>query len=55
MDQRIKAGAEKGNRNISSSAHVRWGDPDFLHVAPSMTACAAFSKENRIRFTNANN
>jgi len=29
-------------------------DPDFLYVAPSMTACAAFSKESRMRFANAN-
>ena len=27
-------------------------DPDFLYVAPSMTACAAFSKESRMRFAN---
>jgi hypothetical protein len=29
-------------------------DPDFLHVAPSKTACAAFSKKSRMRFANAN-
>src|SRR5271156_2790666 len=29
-------------------------DPDFLYVAPSMTACAAFSKESRMRFASAN-
>src|SRR5271156_4674383 len=29
-------------------------DPDFLSVAPSMTACAAFSKESRMRSANAN-
>ena len=28
-------------------------DPDFLYVAPSMAACAAFIKENRMRFANA--
>jgi hypothetical protein len=28
-------------------------DPDFLYVAPSMAACAAFIKESRIRFANA--
>jgi hypothetical protein len=28
-------------------------DPDFLHVASSMTACAAFSKESRMRRANA--
>jgi hypothetical protein len=25
-------------------------DPDFLFVAPSKTACAAFSKESRMKF-----
>jgi hypothetical protein len=30
------------------------GDPDFLYAAPDMTACAAFSKERRMRFANAN-
>ena len=30
------------------------GDPDFLYAAPDMTACAAFSKESRMKFTNAN-
>jgi hypothetical protein len=29
-------------------------DPDFLHAAPSKTACAAFSEESRMRFANAN-
>ena len=29
------------------------GDPDFLYAAPDMTACAAFSKESRMRFANA--
>ena len=29
-------------------------DPDFLYAAPVKTACAAFSKESRMRFTNAN-
>ena len=28
-------------------------DPDFLYVAPSMAACAAFIKESRLRFANA--
>jgi hypothetical protein len=28
--------------------------PDFLYVAPSTTACAAFSKESRMKFANAN-
>ena len=28
-------------------------DPDFLYVAPSMAACAAFIKESRMRFANA--
>jgi hypothetical protein len=31
------------------------GDPDFLYAAPDMTACAAFSKESRMRFANATN
>jgi hypothetical protein len=29
------------------------GDPDFLYAALDMTACAAFSKESRMRFANA--
>jgi hypothetical protein len=29
-------------------------DPDFLYVAPFMTACAAFSRESRMRFADAN-
>jgi hypothetical protein len=29
------------------------GDPDFLYAAPDMTACAAFSKESRMKFANA--
>jgi len=28
-------------------------DPDFLYVAPSKTACAAFSKESRMKFASA--
>ena len=28
-------------------------DPDFLYAAPDMTACAAFSKESRMKFANA--
>jgi hypothetical protein len=28
----------------------KMGDPDFLYLAPDMTACAAFSKESRMRF-----
>jgi hypothetical protein len=28
-------------------------DPDFLYVASSMTACAAFSEESRMRLANA--
>jgi len=38
-------------RNKSTLCHP---DPDFLYVAPSITACAAFSKESRMRFANAN-
>jgi len=30
-------------------------DPDFLYVAPSTIACAAFSKESRMRSANAVN
>jgi hypothetical protein len=30
------------------------GDPDFLHAAPNRFTCAAFSKESRMRFANAN-
>ena len=30
------------------------GDPDFLYAAPDTTACAAFSKESRMKFANAN-
>jgi hypothetical protein len=29
-------------------------DPDFLYAALDMTACAAFFKESRVRFVNAN-
>jgi hypothetical protein len=29
-------------------------DPDFLHEAPNRFACAAFSKESRMKFANAN-
>ena len=28
-------------------------DPDFLYVVPSKTACAAFSKESRMKFASA--
>ena len=31
------------------------GDPDFLHMAPNRSACAAFIKENRMKSANANN
>jgi hypothetical protein len=30
------------------------GYPDFLHEAPNTIACAAFSKESRMKFANAN-
>jgi hypothetical protein len=30
------------------------GDPDFLHEAPNRFARAAFSKESRMKFANAN-
>jgi hypothetical protein len=32
----------------------RRGDPDFLHAAPIRFACAAFIKESRMKFANAN-
>jgi hypothetical protein len=38
-------------RNKSTLCHP---DPDLLYVAPPMTACAAFGKESRMRFANAN-
>jgi hypothetical protein len=38
-------------RNKSTLCHP---DPDFLYEAASMTACAAFSRESRLRFANAN-
>jgi len=28
-------------------------DPDFLYVGPPKTACAAFSKESRMKFASA--
>jgi hypothetical protein len=31
----------------------KMGDPDFLYAALDMTACAAFSRESRMRFANA--
>ena len=31
----------------------KMGDPDFLYAAPDMSACAAFSKESRMKFANA--
>jgi hypothetical protein len=31
----------------------KMGDPDFLYAALDMTACAAFSKESRMRLANA--
>jgi hypothetical protein len=39
---------------VSGARPLCHPDPDFLYVAPSMTACAAFSKESRMRFANAN-
>ena len=30
------------------------GDPDFLHMAPNRSACAAFIKESRMKSANAN-
>jgi hypothetical protein len=30
----------------------RMGDPDFLYAAPDRIACAAFSKESRMKFAN---
>jgi hypothetical protein len=42
--------ASESNRKVSSSAH----GPDFLHGAPPMAACAAFTTESRMNFANAN-
>jgi hypothetical protein len=40
--------------NLDRKSGVRgtkkMGDPDFLYAAPSMFACAAFSKESRMKF-----
>jgi hypothetical protein len=33
---------------------VRRGDPDFLYATPDRSECAAFSKESRMKFANAN-
>ena len=33
---------------------VRVHTPDFLHEAPKKFACAAFSKESRMKFAKAN-
>ena len=40
---------------VRTSVHGlnKTGDPDFLYAAPDMTACAAFSKESRVKFANA--
>ncbi len=40
--------------NLSNHPKLCHPDPDFLYVAPSTTACAAFGRESRIRFANAN-
>jgi hypothetical protein len=42
------------NADRSDNPPLCHPDPDFLYVARSMTACAAFSKESRMRFANAN-
>jgi hypothetical protein len=42
----------KHSKNIMI-AHVRQGDPDFLHAAPDTFACAAFCKESRMKFASA--
>ena len=40
-------------RGFSRTWVDKMGDPDFLYAAPDMTACAAFSKESRMRCANA--
>jgi hypothetical protein len=37
-----------------SECRAAQGDPDFLYAALEMTACAAFIKESRMNFANAN-
>jgi hypothetical protein len=53
----IEKSAEKvctGQESNTSGAKGYGGLPsDFLYVAPSKTACAAFSKESRMKFANA--
>jgi hypothetical protein len=39
---------------LSVRGPKKTGDPDFLHEAPNRFACAAFSKESRMKFATAN-
>jgi hypothetical protein len=53
----------KGGHGTGRVPHVRTsvrgpkktGNPDFLHMAPNRFTCAAFIKESRMKFANANN
>jgi hypothetical protein len=40
---------------IDITSHGLARDPDFLYAALDTTACAAFIKESRMNFANANN
>jgi hypothetical protein len=42
----------RGGRSVGMLHRAQ--PPDFLYVAPPMIACAAFSKESRMRLANAN-
>jgi hypothetical protein len=50
IDERIQAGPGKAIETY----HFRPTYPDFLHEAPPTPACAAFVKESRMKFANAN-
>ena len=46
---------EYGSREVLTPLlSQRQADPDFLYLAPSTVACAAFSEESRMRLANAN-
>jgi len=40
-------------RNWTGAPRSPQRTPDFLYAAPDTTACAAFSKESRMKFANA--
>jgi len=56
-DLMIRQGPEGRLPNVSppgrAGSSVEDPDPDFLYVAPSKTACAAFSKESRMKLASA--